>query len=582
MTKLLSAFLEEKNIRWGEVVGGLLIVGCSLALVISFWASIAERPWLKFGLFNGVTAVLFAVGFHAERRWRLPTTARGLLVIATLLTPLNMLAVASLNRAAVAESPGTWIGEAVAIALFAALCHGAGRYLIGRAPWTMVVGVVVPSAAMFLIRRLAGADSGTGTLLALGALPLVAQMAAVGGLLGKIRRVPEVDEPVALDLLRGLGLTSFATVLAMGLLVARSGPTEAVLHRLSPLLPLAGAPALATGLWLWRRTTAKTLAGYRTAGTSIAAAGLLVSLAAIALPWPDPIGILLGAGLNAAILVAIAIGFEIPAAHALAGMCLALVYLLGWLLLSGRIGWSAATSAQTGAALLSQFSGLILLPLVLLWLAVTAVAQRRGRPLDAQAYALVAGLVATISLGLVAWHGLGRAGDPSGATWVFAAYALVALGSAAWFGRWPLFAATTGLPELRVLTWLGSGLIFAALVQGLVFGARDGWGLPVPWLDVLLAHATLCLARHCCWRGCPKRGQRPQSPPVTSSASRSCRRRSLPPPVYYGWCRPHPWGRWPDIPCGLRSSGWFWPGGRTLPRCSRRFRPLCPEPSCVW
>ena len=134
--------------------------------MISFWASIAERPWLKFGLFNGVTAVLFAVGFHAERRWRLPTTARGLLVIATLLTPLNMLAVASLNRAAVAESPGTWIGEAVAIALFAALCHGAGRYLIGRAPWTMVVGVVVPSAAMFLIRRLAGADSGTGTLLA--------------------------------------------------------------------------------------------------------------------------------------------------------------------------------------------------------------------------------------------------------------------------------------------------------------------------------------------------------------------------------------------------------------------------------
>ena len=41
---LMTAFFEEKNIRWGELVGGLLIVGCSLALVISFWASIAKHP----------------------------------------------------------------------------------------------------------------------------------------------------------------------------------------------------------------------------------------------------------------------------------------------------------------------------------------------------------------------------------------------------------------------------------------------------------------------------------------------------------------------------------------------------------
>ena len=57
---LLAAFLEEKNIRWGEIVGGLLIVGCSLALVMSFWSSIAERPLLKYGLFTGVTALVFA------------------------------------------------------------------------------------------------------------------------------------------------------------------------------------------------------------------------------------------------------------------------------------------------------------------------------------------------------------------------------------------------------------------------------------------------------------------------------------------------------------------------------------------
>src|SRR5262249_59179853 len=32
--ELLSAFMEQSNILWGELVGGLLIVVCSIALVI--------------------------------------------------------------------------------------------------------------------------------------------------------------------------------------------------------------------------------------------------------------------------------------------------------------------------------------------------------------------------------------------------------------------------------------------------------------------------------------------------------------------------------------------------------------------
>src|SRR5438128_1815264 len=33
-SQLLAAFMEEGNIRWGELVGGLLIVGGSIALVL--------------------------------------------------------------------------------------------------------------------------------------------------------------------------------------------------------------------------------------------------------------------------------------------------------------------------------------------------------------------------------------------------------------------------------------------------------------------------------------------------------------------------------------------------------------------
>jgi len=34
--KWLSAFMEDKNIQWGELSAGLLILCCSTALVISF------------------------------------------------------------------------------------------------------------------------------------------------------------------------------------------------------------------------------------------------------------------------------------------------------------------------------------------------------------------------------------------------------------------------------------------------------------------------------------------------------------------------------------------------------------------
>ena len=84
-SEVLNAFMEESNIRWGEIIGGLLIIGCSTALVVSLWAQISEIPVLKFLIFTTVTAILFGIGLYTEHRWKLPTTSRGILTIATLL-----------------------------------------------------------------------------------------------------------------------------------------------------------------------------------------------------------------------------------------------------------------------------------------------------------------------------------------------------------------------------------------------------------------------------------------------------------------------------------------------------------------
>src|SRR6185437_11428150 len=96
-SEVLNSFMEESNIRWGEIIGGLLIIGCSTALVVSLWAQISQIPVLKFLIFTTVTAILFGIGLYTEHRWKLPTTSRGILTIATLLVPLNFLAIAAVS-----------------------------------------------------------------------------------------------------------------------------------------------------------------------------------------------------------------------------------------------------------------------------------------------------------------------------------------------------------------------------------------------------------------------------------------------------------------------------------------------------
>ena len=286
---LVAGFFEEKNIRWGELVGGLLIVGCSLALVISFWSSIAERPWLKFGLFNGVIALLFTLGFHAERRWKLPNTALGLLLIASLLTPLTFLAVAAMGRGSAVDFLSV-VGEGIAVGLLGALTYRTGQSLVGHAPATLAVGVMIPSVAMLLVPRLVGPATEDLPLLILGSIPLLALSVSVGGLMFRSRKEPDPGESLGYEMVRLLGVCAFAAVLSLGLLISRIGPIADSLPRLSPLAPLSGAALLAPGLWLWRRLNGPEVAGLRTAGTAIAAGGTVLLLAGIAPGLARPVG----------------------------------------------------------------------------------------------------------------------------------------------------------------------------------------------------------------------------------------------------------------------------------------------------
>ena len=489
--KILASFLEEKNIRWGELIGGLLIICSSIALVLSFWNDISQRPLVKFGLFNGVTAALFGVGLYVQRRWRLPTTTHGILLIAVLLVPLNFLAIAAFTLDSAPTKASPILGELLSIALFAGLTFAAGRILVGPAAWHVAVGVVGASALELVVRRFADSTSSTETLLALG-LPAVLCFALPtvywARRLDRDTASATFGESETNRLFNITGATFFAALLPLAILLAKTGHVAQTLTRIAPLVSLLGAPLVAVGLVLWRRLTTPELMKERVAGTTIAVAGAMAMLAAVALGWPTPAGMLPTALINTLVFVWIGLRCGIPAAHLPAALCLAAAYLLGFHVALGNIAWHGADPRTTLASLLSAGSGTALVaPAVLFALAAiffgrrsTADTDRRDteRRETAAWYGAAAGLVAVVSIGLITCYAF-RFKDEVGATFVYALYAVGAI----------VAAMRIGEPALG---YIGSTLLGFAIMQGLFRYGGDG--TPAEgWSVAMLLHGTISL-----------------------------------------------------------------------------------------
>lgn len=473
LSEILAAFMKQSNIRWGELVGGLLIIGCSIALVVSFWNQIADKPFFQFGIFTTVTAALMGLGLYAEHRWKLPTTSRGILLIATLLVPLNFLAFAALSHGAPAIMLVT-LAEIAALGLFGYLVTRAAQVLSPYWPRLFTAGIVGLSASLLLEKHLGPAQSPAG-LWGLAGLPVAIYGAATAVMLARAARWKQVREHAAEAIFLLLGVLTFGTALALGLVVFQTLDPWHAAQSLAPLLSIAAMPGLATGLILWRGITSKKLAKTRTAGTSIAIASALLMLGAIDLAWPDPARMLPMALIDFAALSAIGILFEIPAAHLLAGPCLVLAYLLGFHLSWGHIGWTA-TPPTLIAALTHPSGGAALLPLFAVIAASATALVRMGRKSEAKAYWLVDVAVAVASLGLASAGGFAVDGDPFGTVWVYFAYATAALAAA-----WKLRRQEAG--------WIGCLLVLAGFVQVFVTWTH----VSQPWSTALLAYATAAI-----------------------------------------------------------------------------------------
>src|SRR5262245_52367578 len=251
--EMLESFMEESSIRWGELIGGLLIVGGSIALVVSQWSDIAARPFMKFSIFIGVTTALFGLGFYSAHRWKLPTTSRGALIISTLLAPLNFLAMTAFSHETVPASPPVIGGELFSLALFFFLVYQAARVFAPAAPWMTALATMGPSFTMLMAKHSSGAQEGWLRVAMLGVAPLLCYFVSCGVILrARVRtpESPESDDREADQVFTHLGVSSFAALLPLGLLFIKPGYVSQTLRQFAPLIGLFGIPAIATSVAL--------------------------------------------------------------------------------------------------------------------------------------------------------------------------------------------------------------------------------------------------------------------------------------------------------------------------------------------
>ncbi|MFQ5735158.1 MAG: hypothetical protein ACE5KM_24760, partial [Planctomycetaceae bacterium] len=369
---LLQAFMDEKNIRWGELVSGMLIVGSAIGLVISLWSTLQQSiPYFPALLFMLGTAAIHGAGVYTLRKWNLKATSRGLLLISTLLIPLNFLAAIALSAGSGGEGlrpvtdPLYITAVVVGVLSYAAIAYSSSRIFRKQLWWTMWPAVMLPSIGQLIISRQAAEGMDAGFLNVLALLPLLGFALPIAMQLQIASRGERFPQRRATETFRLLGIGLFSVLMALGLLVAKAGDMRLTLAALSPVVSIIAVMVTATGLLIHRRAVRESLAATRTAGTAIALCGSAVMLVGLGLAWPRPELLVAVGVVDVVALTVLALTARLPALHVPAIISAALTVLTAvhWMQGTLQAGPDASSIALIDALMWGR-SSLVLLGVV--------------------------------------------------------------------------------------------------------------------------------------------------------------------------------------------------------------------------
>lgn len=459
LADVLASFMQERNIRWGELVSGLLIVGSAAGLVISLRATLQNWiPYFPALLFLLVTAAIHAAGIYTLRRWNLRTTSRGVLLIVQLLVPLNFLAAIVIrNQQLPVTSPAYLAAISIGLLSYSAICYSGAKALLGARWFPTALTVLGASASQLFIHRLLPSDATQQQVLLLAALPFGSLIVAMLLTLWQGRNWKAISYHRAAELLFPLGLGSFALLMPLILIVSKADERWQAIADLAPLVALTASMLVAVGLFMAQRTRARSLAAVATTGTALAIFGGVAMVGAVLLAWPLPGQLIAVGALCCMTLALLAFLGRLPLLHWPAIACAALVSVIGFHLWQGT--FDAITVEQLSHRIVEAWwmgrSAVVLTALGIVVAMVAGLAWKTQRE-HAECYAWGAAGLGVFSLLIAAWAGFQQGDDGPLATPLFAFYAA-------------LLAIAAFVRPLRPFTWGAAALSLVAIVHALAF-----------------------------------------------------------------------------------------------------------------
>jgi hypothetical protein len=497
---MLQSFMEESNIRWGEIIAGLLIVVSAVGLIISLRNTLKAIPYSSAILFMLFTVSFYGAGMYTLRRWKLHAISRVILIISLLLVPLSFAAAIVMSGSGDMQrsvtDPLFIAAMVIGTVVYSLVTFTASRELVGEGKWRLTVALMGASLSQVVINRIAPAAETLLHVSLLAALPVASFLVAAAGQVLRGRAWKKFSAVRAQVTFLVLGLAAFSLAAPLSLLLHHSLDRSVTLARLTPALSIAAAGLLAVGLLVHRRAMASTLAAYRTAGTAIALCGGLAMLVMVSIAWPEP-QLLLAVGLvNFVLLAVLAVAGELSLLHGAAIACGALAALVGYHMADGRIGANSSSLDLIKAAFMGR-SGVLLGALALAAGGGGAAFVQSKRREDGLAYLggaaglcglslLVALVSAAVPLGI--WGDVQLDSDLSAP--LLLVYAAICF-AAAFFVRVPSPAQAAPALAGSALLWLG--LAQALELNETLRRALEGLNmLPAhPILVATLVHAAL-------------------------------------------------------------------------------------------
>jgi hypothetical protein len=515
-------FLHDRGISvadfWYAVLG-LAAVAIGLRM---FWPIATEGPLVRSLLVFSGTLLLFSVARYSLHEWRWRGFSHTMLVLVTLLVPVNFTLLSRLTSARVEMLLGIGIG----ISLIAILAWIGREFLpADRSLFAMVVGGT--SLSQLLWPRLAYlASTSTGPWLMVAACVPVA---CHGAGLGRLLRIGTFQAPSARSA-RGmvylLATGTFAVLAALVCLASEIGNGgQAGDFQADFALPLAlmATPLLLVGMSMTCEIpVARHFAPLLWCGAIASIVGAAFLSAAFGLAWHHPLLLVMVAAVGFLVLSRLAIRHDAPWLHSLALICLTFVTLIGYHAVRGHLSIGQYSGSLSGM-LLSQELGIASIAIATLLWGGRGWWLRRGRPADAAWYTGAACVVA--ACGLLADSVPSRAMQVSGqAAVVFGFYGTALLAANRRWSQsfltsismsllvgallWLLWLTAPGRSDLWSLVLAATGLLTAVIGTRLAvpIERHKCYGEPIArsaealaWLGVAAAGYTLYSDFGCSW-----------------------------------------------------------------------------------